>query len=672
MSLPTTNMVFPSSPAIIENGTTDLLNTYDGWYKTLASKTFSSKDAFFKYFEMTEKWDLLLECYEFMQYVHPDKLVRTASVEASKKVAEFSNKWSMSVEVFTSIQRFYDEFHNKLSDGEEKLYMERTMRGYMHRGIHLDDDTRTTLEHINKELSELSITYSTNLTNVDDFIAVSEEQLMGVDKDFIDTLDKTNDGLYKLTTKYDHINKIMPYCEVEDTRKKLSVLFLHRGKEPYKNHELLQKALELRAKKVTLLGYNNYADYTLSYRRMATSAKQVNEFLYDLVDKMKSAAHRDIDKLSSHFNKSQMESWNLSYYSNLYKKQVLKVDQKEIQKYFPLEKLLPKLLGTFEEIFHVRIQEVDVSSNQIWHDSAKCYCVYDNKDTHTITSADIKNNVLGHFYMDLYPREGKYGHAAAFTLKSAYDVNGIRSTPVSAMVCNFTRPTSEKPSLLTFREVETFFHELGHIFHQLLSRNRFSMFSGTAVERDFVECPSQALENWCYEADFLTRISSHYETGNSMPVDMMQKIKENKHLFNGLHYIRQLIFAIYDMELHSSNDVSGQENGNQRNVEEVFDEIQYKLSPLVHCDGCMAANFGHLMGGYESGYYGYLWSEVYAAEVFELFKKSDNLFNREIGLHYRQCILEQGGTKSAFTMLENLLGRAPNNKAFLQAFSYIG
>lgn len=186
------------------------------------------------------------------------------------------------------------------------------------------------------------------------------------------------------------------------------------------------------------------------------------------------------------------------------------------------------------------------------------------------------------------------------------------------------------------------------------------MFSGTSVELDFVECPSQALENWCYEEEFLTRISSHYKTGETIPVELMEKIKKNKHMFNGLHYIRQLIFAIYDMKLHS--------NDNSVDAETLFDEIQSDLSPLIHGKACLAANFGHLMGGYQSGYYGYLWSEVYAAEVFQHFKDSGDIFNRDIGLHYRKCILEKGGTETGFVMMNNLLGREPNNAAFMKAF----
>ena len=646
MSLPS-GLSFPSDPSDIENGIKRLLERYEEWHQTLCSKVFSTKTEFFDYFAMTEPWDLEQECYDFMQYVHPDEDMRNASISASKQLSEFGNKWAMNIDLYKAILLFYETFLNEF-EGEEILYMERTMKSYKHRGIHLDEETRNKLEAVNTQLSELAIQYSANLSDVKDCLYLSEEELKGVDRDFLGTLDKKDDT-YKITTQYDHINKIMPYCEVETTRKSLSQLFGMRGKEPYKNHELLQKALDLRKDKVKMLGHANYADYILSNRRMAKNSTQVREFLDDLVVKMQNSSTQDVRNLAAHFGKEEMEAWNLSYYTNLYKKSVLQLDQQEVQKYFPLEKLLPNLLGTFETIFQLRITECELETSQTWHSSVKCYAVHNAVEGES-------EDLIGHFYVDLYPREGKYGHAAAFTLKQAYMDDNGRSTPVSAMVCNFTRATKEKPSLLTFGEVETFFHELGHIFHQLMSKNRFSMFSGTAVEQDFVECPSQALENWCYEPEFLTRISSHYETGRVMNEDMMKKLKDNKQLFNGLHYIRQLQFALYDMELHSSSE--------HRDVITTYDEFQSKYSPLVHCESCMAANFGHLMGGYESGYYGYLWSEVYAAEVFQVFKNSGDIFNRDIGLHYRRCILEKGGTQDGFTMMQNLLGRMPNNEAF--------
>ena len=679
MSLPT-GLKFPASASVITDRTAQILSIYDKWYNDLIGKKFLTKSEHFRHFDSTEAWDLELECFDFMQYVHPDHAVREASVESSKKVAEFGNKWSMDVDVYKTIQSFYDSFKDQLV-GEESLCLTRTLNAYKHKGIHLDASTRKQLEAINQRLTELNITYGTNLNELDDHMFFSKEELHGVDDDFIESLDRSDDGKYKVTTKYDHINMIMPYCDVEETRKQLSKTFALRGKEPFKNHLLLQQALELRKEKALLLGYDSYSRYVLSNRRMATSPEQVNKFLDELANKMNTVAVSDASLISKHFNKDKMESWNLSYYTNIYKKDVLKYDQKLVQEYFPLETLLPKLLGTFEDIFHLSIVECDANADQKWHESAKCYAVRD------ATSDEL----IGHFFMDLYPRDGKYGHAAAFTLKRAYiptstcehgevetvetvfispneiavdtlttDVKPVRSTPVSAMVCNFTRPTKEKPSLLTFNEVETFFHELGHIFHQLLSKNRFSMFSGTAVEHDFVECPSQALENWCYEEGFLTRISSHYKTGATIPVEIMDNIKKNKHLFNGLHYVRQLVFAMYDMKLHSGSD--------NVDVETAFAEFQDKLSPLVHGESCMAANFGHLMGGYESGYYGYLWSEVYAAEVFQLFKQSGDIFNHEIGLHYRRCILEKGGTETGFNMMVNLLGREPNSDAFMRSF----
>ena len=650
-------MRFPSTPDLISIGTSSILTKYNNWYETLSHKPFETKTDFFQFFEQTEPWDLQLESYDFMQYVHPNKEIRDSAVESSKQVADFMNKWSMNVDIYKSVQHAFDKFQSEL-EGEELLYFDRMLKSYKHRGIHLEQEKRDELEALNKELTEMSIKYSTNLNEVDDYIYFTKEQLKGVDEDFIESLDQ-EDGKYKVTTKYDHINKIMPYCEVEETRKELSTLFGHRGKEPFKNHELLQKSLSLRRKKAQLLGYNCYSDYVLGYNRMARSSDEVNEFLQTLTEKMIPISQKDVFKLKEYSKKEVLESWNLGYYSNLYKKEMLQYDQKKVQEYFPLEKLLPNLLGTFEEIFHLHIEEVELEAEKTWHESVKCYGVYDNQNNE-------KGHLIGHFYIDLYPRDGKYGHAAAFTLKQAYipyseDMCNERSTPISAMVCNFTRPTKDKPSLLTFGEVETFFHELGHIFHQLLSKNKFAMFSGTAVERDFVECPSQALENWCYEKDFLKRISSHYITNESIPDEIIEKIKENKYLFNGLHYIRQLTLAQYDMKLHSNDE--------NVDVEEDYNKLQDKLSPLVHNPACLAANFGHLMGGYESGYYGYLWSEVYAAEVFQLFKQSGNIFNREVGLHYRQSILEKGGTRTGFEMMETLLSRSPSNDAFLEQFS---
>jgi Zn-dependent oligopeptidase len=655
MSLPD-NFGFNLTAVSITTQCASILNQYDSWYTNFIGKEFSTKIDFFQHFEQTADWDLKLECMDFMQYVHPEQSVREASVETSKKVSEFGNKWAMDVGVYNTILNFHTIFESEL-EGEEQLYLQRTMDGYKHNGIHLDTDTRNKLAAISQKLDEMSINYGNNLNEVTDHIFFTKEELDGVASDFIDTLEE-KDGEYKITTQYDHINMIMPYCNVENTRKTLSKLFGLRGKEPFGNQNILKETLALRKEKAKLLGYSSYRDYVLSHRRMASNAEQVDDFVTQLLDKMKSASKSDKDIIAKHFNKDDMESWNLSYYTNLYKKEVLQYDQKLVQEYFPLETLLPNLLGTFEDIFSLHIKEVSVNPDQSWHDSVKCYAVYDN-------TSDNVCNLIGHFYVDLYPRDGKYGHAAAFTLKPAYipttnSGDSTRSTPVSAMVCNFTRPTKEKPSLLTFGEVETFFHELGHIFHQLLSINRFAMFSGTSVELDFVECPSQALENWCYEEEFLTRISSHYKTGETIPVELMQKIKKNKHMFNGLHYIRQLMFTIYDMKLHSSD--------NTMDAEQLFDQIQSELSPLIHGESCMAANFGHLMGGYESGYYGYLWSEVYAAEVFQYFKDSGDIFNREIGLHYRQCILEKGGTETGFRMMKNLLGREPNNAAFMKAF----
>ena len=654
MSLPE-SIHFDFNETDISSKTKAILTDYDQWYHDFIHHSFSSKDVFFQFYEQTNHWDLELDLMDFMQYVHPNNNVREASVESAKAVAEFGNKWSYNVDVYQKTLSVYEQFKSQF-DEEETLYITKILKSYKHKGIHLEEETRNQLETIQQELSELQINYSNHLNEVNDALWFTQDELDGVDQDFLSNVEKNEEGAYKIVTQYDHVHQILSYCHVESTRKQLSILFMNRGKEPFQNHTLLQQAVLLRQRQASLLNYHHYADYVLSYDRMAQSTEQVDDFLISLLEKTKEKAQDDVQILKQYFGKDQIESWNQAYYKNIYKKDVLSYDEKMIQTYFPLETLLPNLLGTFEEIFSLQVKEVSLEAHQTWEPSVKCYGVYDNQE------GEKENYLIGHFYLDLYPREGKYGHAAAFTNKLAYREDGIRSTPVSSMVCNFTRASKERPALLTFNEVETFFHELGHIFHQLLSKNRFSMFSGTNVECDFVECPSQALENWCYEADFLKRISCHYETGETLPLEMIEKIKQNKDLFIGLHYIRQLQFALYDLKLHKFNGIE------EMDVEMVYDTIQNELSPLVHCDGCMAANFGHLMGGYQSGYYGYIWSEVYAAEVFQLFKESGDLFNKEIGLHYRQCILERGGTQTGFKMMENLLGRVPNSKMFLKKF----
>lgn len=640
---------FAYSVAKIEKRSKEIMRLYEEWYADFIGKKFKSKNEFFQMYEQTESWGLELTCIYFLESVHPKPSIRAASSKSIQKFSDFNNKWSMNTDLYNTIEQFYNSFKHTLV-GEEKTFLTRLLEIYRRNGIHLDKKIRDKLEKINTQIDTLSIKYNSNLNELDDHLFFTKEELDGVDEDFIN---RSKNGKYKITTKSDHIDMVMSYCNVESTRKSVNEMFSMRGKIPYHNDDMLKKTLVLRLEYAKLLGYNSYSEYVLSYNRMAKTPKHVDDFLNGLVNKLKPIAVQDAKTIANHFKKDHVESWNLAYYTNLYKKDVLQYDQKIVQEYFPLESLLPKLLGTFEDIFQLKIEEIELMKHQTWHESVKCYAVYDKTN----------NEILGHFYIDLYPRDGKYGHAAAFPLKSAYistcDVP-IRSTPVSAMVCNFTRPTKDKPSLLTFGEVNTFFHELGHIFHQTLSKNRFSMFSGTSVETDFVECPSQALENWCYEETFLKRISSHYKTGKPIPTKIMNKIKKNKTLFNGLFYIRQLIMALYDMKIHS--------NETGLDVEKVYNEYREQLSPLIYnTNDCIAANFAHLMSGYESGYYGYLWSEVYAAEVFQLFKKSGDIFNSKIGLKYRQCILEKGGTETGFKMMEDLLGRKPNSDAFMKS-----
>ena len=282
-----------------------------------------------------------------------------------------------------------------------------------------------------------------------------------------------------------------------------------------------------------------------------------------------------------------------------------------------------------------------------WHKDVQCYQISDK----------TSREVLGYFYTDLYPREGKYNHAAVFSIKSSWIHKGKRSLPVSVMICNFTRPTKDKPSLLTFAEVATFFHELGHVFHGILPKNNFSLINGLNVELDFVECPSQALEYWCYEEQFLTKITSHFKTNKKMPKEMMENIKKNKFFGQGTSYLESLILVYFDLIIHTDSDVD---------VGTVYGDIEKQLSHFVDLPGCITCHFEHLIDGYNAGYYGYLWSKVYAVEIFDKFLKSGDLFNKKLGTKYRKTILEKGGLEDGFTMLEDFLGHKPSMDLFMQ------
>ncbi|OMJ22604.1 Thimet oligopeptidase [Smittium culicis] len=592
----------------------------------------------------------------FLQHVSTDKNIRDASMEAEKKLEEFHIESQMRRDVYKVIKALFQSKEKWVDRcSEDKRLLEKTERSYRRNGLDLPDEGLKKLMEIKKKMSELTIKFGRNISEGDAEVLFTLEELDGLPEDFINSKKKvTVDGVekYTVTTKYPDLFAVLGMANRELTRKTLLMAEERRCKE---NIDILTETVKLRLQSAKVLSYKTHAEYVLELKM----AKEVGKFEKNLQSLLEPLAEKEIESLlevkkENKFLISSSEnifSWDSKYYFRILKERLYNVDDEEVKQYFSISQVTTGLLETYQKMLGLTFTQVDNSTG--WHKDATLYTVVDTKT----------KDFVGHFWMDLHPREGKYNHAACWSLRPGFErADGTREYPISGIVANFSEPTAKKPSLLKHNEVVTFFHEFGHVMHNICSKTKWSRLHGTNVETDFVEAPSQMLENWCWQPEVLQNFGKHYLTGEPIPEQLVHQLIKTKNLGAGLFNLRQIFFGLFDMAIHNteSEDID---------INEIYSTLRKEICKIDVGEEKTwpAATFGHMMGGYDSGYYGYMWSDVFSADMFYSRFYKQGLFNEKSGIDYRNEILLPGGSRDAMESLVAFLGREPEMEPFLRS-----
>ena len=571
----------------------------------------------------------------FYQHVSPDAAVRAASVAAEKRFSDFEIETAARKDIYDKLK----QFDASTLSGEDAFFWTKLLRQFERNGLNLPAEQRETLVQLKKQISDLCIAMKTCLADSEECLLFSAEQLQGTTANFISGLEMV-DGKYKLTTQYPHYFGILDNCSVEATRLAVDQLFNTRGSE---NGPRFVELISLRDQVAKLLGYATYAHYVLE-PRMAKSPAAVQRMFDELGPKIRPKAEKEKQELLAlpeAAGQTELMNWNMRYLQQLRLQRFYQVDAEAIREFFPLQHVITETLELYQHILGLRFESLALEQ-ELWHPDVQAFAVHD-------ASSEKK---FGIFVLDLHPRPNKYTHAAMWQLQ-----NGLLQPDqeaIAAMVCNFPKPTADTPSLLKHNEFVTLFHEFGHVMHGLIGHTKRASLSGTCVERDFVECPSQALENWCWDKRVLQRISKHYKTGEPLSNETIDRMLAARSADSGLVYSRQLFFGIMDQAIHINPTA---------NPHETYAKLRPEIT-LVHAaaDVKPLCSFGHLFGGYECAYYSYLWSEIFSDDIFA---SIGDCMDQEKTMRYRRLILERGGSRDSNENLLEFLGREPTVNAFV-------
>jgi oligopeptidase A len=595
------------------------------------------------------------------------------SVKDSPELRELHEKYQPIItDLYVNLgqnQRLYqhtqavkDQEYSKLNAEQQKV-LDNDLRDFRLSGITLENDKQQEYKQIQTKTSELKTKFDHNVLDATDSYVkyVSLDELAGVHADSIAMYkaqaEQANADGYKITLHMPNYLPIMQYASNRELRRELYQAYVTRASElsmdgKFDNSPIIRQILELRSQKARLLDFKTYANYSL-YTKMAETPEQVLDFLYQLAHKSRVYAEHDLNELRTFAQQldgiSELQAWDLAYYSEKLQEQKYSYSSNELKQYFPLPKAFIGLFGLIKQLYQVEFVANPTMPN--WHADVSSYDVMQ------------QGKLIGHIYFDLYAREGKQSGAWMNSAQNRNMDNGEARLPIAYIICNFTKPIGAKPSLLSFDDVQTLFHEMGHGLHHLLTTIDNSAIAGiNGVEWDAVELPSQFMEYFTWDYAILRTITAHVDTGAELPEELFAKVLAARHYQSGLQMLRQLEFAIFDLKLH------GEYNSNTTNYLQLLNQVRQEISVLQPPEYNRFANsFGHIFaGGYAAGYYSYKWAEVLACDVFSRFDGKSGSELSALGKQFCQTILSQGSLRPMMENFKTLMGREPQIEALIK------
>ena len=582
----------------------------------------------------------------FMARVHPDKEVQTRAVLLEERLQKWSTDIAFRRDLYETVRTYAAGQEAASLSPIRRRLLDHWLRDFRRAGHELSDIARASLQEKQLRLIELQVEFSKNLDEWDDGIDVTEEELAGMSAEYTARLAPgTAPGTYRISLAYPDYVPFLEQGANRDLRRQLQHKFWNQAVDA--NRPLLEQAVGLRQEMAALLGYPTWAHYAME-TKMAADPANVEELYASLATRLGEKARSELAAMAtameSEFPGETIQPWDWSYLHTQQRRNDFGVDPEEVAGYFSLEPLIEGMFDVTGDVFGLEYERI--TDTMAWHPDVFLYAIKNRGNAEP----------LAYFYADLFPRDGKFGHAAAFGLQYGRLENGEYVKPVAAIVANFTKPTADSPSLLQHNEALTLWHEFGHVLHFCLTNVDLIRFSGYDTEWDFVEAPSQIMENWMWEPEVLQRFARHHESGEPIPADLVRQLVAARDLNVGLITLRQMFLGRLDLTMHAAAEPV--------DLDEAY-RSSYELTQLPFHEGTFfPAGFGHLMGGYDAGYYGYLWAQVYGDDMYSVFE-AEGAMSPLVGTRYRNEVLATGGSRDAIDHLRAFLGREPSSDAFL-------